>query len=288
MTILLQWLLENVWVFYAACAIGVIVYAVRALAAQRERDLSLFTLERETATARVVQAWGMAFVFIAIAMAIFVGTAFVLPRLSADTAEDSLSTPTPSFGVETPLPSVTPTFSPTLDSLAVAAVLTATNTPVPPPSLPEPTEPLTPAPTDVPAAALSGGINVRFGDFAELVNFSLSATEFTSAQPLQLTLSWRGLGGVSPVNYTVFTHLLAEDGHLIAQHDGFPAEGTRPTTSWTAGEVIIDSHLMVFQDTTYTGPARILVGLYSPADGRVLTQAGADHIVLPTTIVIVR
>jgi hypothetical protein len=287
MTILLQWLLENVWVFYAACAIGVIVYAVRALAAQRERDLSLFTLERETATARVVQAWIMAFVFVAIAAAILIGTAFVLPRLSADTPEDSLSTPTPSFGVETPLPSATPTLSPTLDSLAMTAILSATDTPTPLPPSAEPTETPTPAPTEAPASALSGAVNVRFGDFAELVSFSLPATEFRSAQPVQLTLSWRGLGGVSPVNYTVFTHLLAEDGHLIAQHDGFPADGARPTTSWTAGEVIIDPHLMVFQDTAYTGPARILVGLYSPTDGRVPTQTGADHIALPTTITII-
>lgn len=286
MTILLQWLLENVWIFYAVCAIGVIIYAVRALAAQRERDLSLFTLERETATSRVVQAWMMAFVFVAIAATILIGTAFVLPRLSADTPENSLSTSTPSFGVETPLPSATPTLSPTLDSLAVT-VVSATDTPVPSPAQAEPPETPTPAPTEAPASALSGAVNVRFGDFAELVSFSLPAAEFSSAQPVQLTLSWRGLGGVSPVNYTVFTHLLAEDGHLIAQHDGFPAEGARPTTNWTAGEVIIDPHLMVFQDTAYTGPARILVGLYSPTDGRVLTQTGADHVTLPTTITII-
>ena len=94
MTILLQWLVEHAWVFYVLCIIGIIPYAARALTAQRERRLALFTLERETATARVVQAWAMVFVFIAIGAAIFIGTNFVLPNLSVDNPIGT-RTPTP-------------------------------------------------------------------------------------------------------------------------------------------------------------------------------------------------
>lgn len=37
----------------------------------------------------------------------------------------------------------------------------------------------------------------------------------------------------------------------------------------------------------YTGTARIAVGLYDPATGRVTTSTGEDHVVLPITINIV-
>jgi len=130
-------------------------------------------------------------------------------------------------------------------------------------------------------------VRVRFSDFAELSSYSLPAAEVTTAQPLPLTLYWRGLEGASPMDYVVFTHLLAEDGHLVAQHDGAPAGGTRPVTGWAVGETIVDFHPMVFQDTAYTGLARIAVGLYDPATGRVLTQTGEDHVVLPVTIIVV-
>ena len=282
MTIVLQWLVEHAWVFYAACAIGAVVYLVRALAARRERSLSLFTLERETATTRVVQAWAMVLVFVAIGAAILIGTTFILPNLSTKDLETPLSTSTPSSGVEalTPLP------SPTIEPLVSAPTATVTSAPVPT-TPPEPTEIPTLAPTDTPAAGASGGVNVRFGDFAELVGYGLPAAQFSVADPLPLTIYWRGLGGTSPVDYVVFTHLLAEDGHLIAQHDGAPVNGSRPTSGWTAGEVIEDFHPMAFQDNAYTGAARIAVGLYDPATGRVMTQTGGDHVVLPVTVAIV-
>jgi hypothetical protein len=166
-------------------------------------------------------------------------------------------------------------------------------TPVPSPTLgmvvpslppPEPTEGPTPEPTEAVAGAISGEVRVQFSNFAELVGYSLLTADVTTAQPLPLTLYWRALEGVSPMNYIVFTHLLAEDGHMVAQHDGSPANGTRPTTTWMPGESIVDPHSMTFSDAAYTGPARIAVGLYDPATGRVPTATGEDRVVLPITI----
>nr|HID12407.1 hypothetical protein [Anaerolineae bacterium] len=289
MTILLQWLIEHVWIFYAACAIGVVVYAARALAAQRERNLALFTLERDTATARVIQAWAMVLIFVAIGAAIFVSTTFILPGLPIYTPETPLLTATPVAGVEPPTPTITPaaTPSPMPGSPVPTLTLPATVAPVPTPPPPEPTETPTPAPTDTPEASISGEVHVRFGDFAELVGYSVPAAEITTAQPLPLTLYWQALEETSPVNYLVFTHLYAEDGRLIAQHDGAPANGTRPTTGWVSGETIVDPHSMTFYDAAYTGSATIVVGLYDPGSGRVLTETGDDYVVLPVAISII-
>jgi hypothetical protein len=289
MTILLQWLVEHAWIFYVGCAIGVTVYAIRALTAQRERTLALFTLERETATARIVRAWAMVLVFVAIGVIIFVTTTFVLPGLPVyGTGGTPLPTATLSAGVDLSSSSATLTPSPTMGPLPTSTpTSTATIAPIPTIPSSDPTELPSPAPTDTPELALSGQVQARFGNFAELVSYRLPEGDVSTAQPLQLTLYWRGLEGTSPMNYVVFTHLLSADGRLIAQHDGMPDGGARPIDTWTPGEVITDLHPMAFYDAGYAGPARIVVGLYDPATGRVPTETGSDSITLPVTVNVV-
>jgi len=127
---------------------------------------------------------------------------------------------------------------------------------------------------------------VRFGDVAELLGYDLAPGTHTSDQPVVLTLYWRALEGATSVDYAVFTHLLAADGHLVAQHDGPPAGGTRLTPGWLPGEVIVDQHEMTFREP-YAGPACIEVGLYNPATlERVTTETGATFVLLPTPLTI--
>jgi hypothetical protein len=288
MTVLLQWVVAHAWIFYVACAIGAIVYIVRALGAQRERSLALFTLERETATSQIVQFWGMVLVFFAIAAAVLVSTTYLLPKLPIAGPGTPLPTSTLRAGVEV-TPGARITSSPTPDLLVQTSTPTPTVVSAPPPTAPPPEtiEIPTLSPTDTPEPSISGEVYVRFGDFAELIGYSLPAAEVSAAQVLPLTLYWGALEGTSPVNYTVFTHLLSEDGRLIAQHDGTPASGTRPTTTWTAGETISDPHPMTFYDAGFTGPARIAVGLYDPTNGRVPAESGSDQVILPITISVV-
>ncbi len=283
MTILLQRLVENAWILYALCAAGIVIYVVRALAARQERNLAMFTLEREIATSRIVQAWAMVLIFTIIGVAIYASVTFVLPTLPGY-SETSLPTPTSVAGVNPPTTVLTTTPSPTIGFQVPTFTPEATSAPVPTP--PPPDTPA-PAPTDVPVAAVSGDVYVRFGDFAALVGYSLPATEITAAQPLLLTLRWQALEGTSPMNYVVFTHLLLEDDTIIAQDDGQPADGTRPMTGWVSGEIIVDPHPMEFRDTTYTGPAKIAIGLYDPATGRVPTDTGDNRVVLPITIIVI-
>jgi hypothetical protein len=42
--------------------------------------------------------------------------------------------------------------------------------------------------------------------------------------------------------YTVFVHLLDEEGHLIGAGDGLPRGGAMPTDQWRAGDLILDEH----------------------------------------------
>ncbi len=289
MKILLRWLVEYAWAFYVVCAIGALIYLVRAVAAQRDRGLALFTLEHETATVRAVRAWVMVFVFVAIALVIFISASFMVGVPAYDPASPQ-PTSTPNSGVNPPTPSATSTST---NSVAIATLPSDTPTPAAT-APPNPTEPSmtesTPTPTATPAetGALSGGMDVRFGDFGRLVGYEVSSAEVAAGGSFIVTLYWEGLEGTSPVDYTVFTHLLTPDGLLIAQHDGPPAA---PTSDWEAGQTIQDTHQLAFKSGAgdYAGSATVMVGLYDPSniDLRVATSGGQDYAILPVTITVV-
>jgi len=127
---------------------------------------------------------------------------------------------------------------------------------------------------------------VRFGDVAELLGYDLASTEVAAGEPVTITLYWRAMEGAGRADYTVFTHVLAGDGHLVGQHDGPPAEGARPTRGWVVGEVVVDRHVMLFREP-YTGPARIEVGLYDGATlERVVTERGETFVLLPASLTV--
>ncbi len=295
MSVLLRWLVEYAWVFYIGCAIGALVYLVRALGAQRERSLALFTLEHETATVRAVRAWATVFAFTAIALVVFISVTFMVNHIPAYNSDSPMPTSTPRSGVQPATVTVVPTLT---EPAAVPTVVAGTGTPLAPTQPPDPTEPPAPAATDtatpppIPTGALSGDLDVRFGDFGRLAGYEISASQVSPGQSLAVTLYWQGLEGTSPVDYTVFTHLISEDGRLIAQHDGPPASGTVPTTSWQAGRAIQDRHQLAFraEGSDYEGPATVMVGLYDPAnpDARLVNSTGRDYVRLPVTISVVQ
>jgi hypothetical protein len=299
MRILLRWLVENAWVLVVLCAIGALVYLVRTLGAARERRLAVFTLERETATSRMSQALTTTLIFAGLGVLIYVATTRLLPDLPIFSPEVIEATATPAAGIEptpTPLPTVvespaeaaTPTLEIVLPTLTPPPVEEAAPTPEEVPTTEAPPTEVTEAPEPSPAAAVSGALDTRFGNFAALVGYSVDGITHSVQQPLTLVLTWQALEQTSPVNLVVFTHLVAQDGHLIAQHDGAPAGGARPTTSWAPGESIVDAHALAFSDLSYAGPATLRVGLYDPGTGdRVLTNTGADYVVLPITLDIV-
>jgi len=117
-------------------------------------------------------------------------------------------------------------------------------------------------------------VGVEFPGVGTLVGYTLDGDTFDRSQPIPLTLVWRA-SGASAISYTVFVQLLDVNGKLIAQSDAVPAQGTRPTTGWRAGEYIVDTHQVVFHEDALPGTATLIVGLYDAATGeRILLSPG--------------
>ncbi len=88
-----------------------------------------------------------------------------------------------------------------------------------------------------------------------------------ASAPLTVSLLWRAATPVT-TSYTVFVHLVDEEGKKVAQHDGLPFDGIYPTTRWAAGELVRDTH-------TLTVPAGLPPGRYSLRAGMYETPAGS-------------
>lgn len=80
---------------------------------------------------------------------------------------------------------------------------------------------------------------------------------------LPVTLYWQGLSEM-PDDYTVFVHVLDEQGRLLGQHDSEPRNGHYPTTMWQEGRIIKDSHAVNLSGALSPGhhTLRLVVGMY--------------------------
>jgi hypothetical protein len=108
---------------------------------------------------------------------------------------------------------------------------------------------------------------LRFGDAL----ISLAGYEVTparTADEISVTLAWRALRAPDR-DYTVFVHVIGEDGAIFSQIDAQPA---RPTGRWIEGEVVTDSYRLPIPPGEY----RIAVGLYLQENGLRLPIRAAD------------
>ncbi|MEA3339010.1 MAG: hypothetical protein U9R15_03495, partial [Chloroflexota bacterium] len=114
--------------------------------------------------------------------------------------------------------------------------------------------------TAAPASIVPLAYPYMLDDKIKLLDYSVSGSA-----PLTITLYWDVLAEMDD-DYTVFVHLLDEAGALIGQGDGPPLDGDYPTSYWSPGELLADTHVVLLENGL-PADARLLVGLYRPADG---------------------
>jgi hypothetical protein len=98
---------------------------------------------------------------------------------------------------------------------------------------------------------------------------------------LPLTLVWRSLAA-TPLDYTVFVHLLNADGTLAAAGDAQPRAGWYPTSFWSPGETIVDERRWPL--SLPPGAYLLEVGWYQLETGERLKLAGGEDRVMLKTI----
>lgn len=112
---------------------------------------------------------------------------------------------------------------------------------------------------DRPSTAILGNGMIR------LLGARLERSIFAPGETVELRLFWQALAPVDK-NYTVFTHLLTPNEHMLAQHDSQPVGGQRPTKTWKVGEVVEDRHWIHIPAGTESGQYTIEVGMYRPME----------------------
>jgi hypothetical protein len=104
-------------------------------------------------------------------------------------------------------------------------------------------------------------MNLRLGDSVKLLGYDLAPEQVGPGKTLSLTLYWQALG-TTDTSYTVFVHLLDEQGEIVAQRDAVPGQDTLPTTSWVEGEVITDRYELAIPSNIPPGTYTLIVGMY--------------------------
>jgi hypothetical protein len=129
------------------------------------------------------------------------------------------------------------------------------------------------------------GNAINFENQVLLVDSQIDRATVNPGEALKVDLTWRGLKSW-PDNYTAFVHLLGPDGKVHGQIDQWPVQGTLPTSSWTAGQVVSDPYVITLPPDAPRGKYQVEVGWYLLATLRrlnVLDGVGRpsdDHVIV--------
>jgi hypothetical protein len=114
---------------------------------------------------------------------------------------------------------------------------------------------------------ISHPLRADFGQppLVEFHGYETSTIEIAPGDSVDISLIWRSAVESIPASYTVFLHLVNEQEQILAQGDGLPMGGFRPTTSWRQDEVIVDDHTLQVPAELAPGTYNLWVGLFDPA-----------------------
>ncbi len=138
---------------------------------------------------------------------------------------------------------------------------------------------------------LTRPLRAQLGDAIRLRQFSLWTPDVLPGEVVQVQLTWEALAPPRG-RYKVFLQLLGPNDRLIAQRDTEPKGGDRPTSTWQAGERIVDNYGLLIPLATPPGRYRLIAGMYDPTTGQRLPVRedgrSGDYVVLPATITVRR
>ncbi|MEP7358413.1 MAG: hypothetical protein ABI847_14295, partial [Anaerolineales bacterium] len=114
-------------------------------------------------------------------------------------------------------------------------------------------------------------LDIAFADQLKLLAWDAPAPA-PSGGTARFRLYWQSLQPLAR-DYSIATHLLDENGLLVAQSDSMHPGGT-PTTVWATDRYDIDDHAVALPAGLPPGEYRLLVGVYVGDSGEQLTPQG--------------
>jgi len=123
---------------------------------------------------------------------------------------------------------------------------------------------------------LPNPIHINFEGRVALVGYDMDRRKAWPGEAIHLTLYWQGLAEMKD-DYTIFVHLLREGHQIWAGADRQPQGGTAPTSTWSAGRVVVDKYELVIEPDAPPDVYEVEVGLYLAETGErldILDQEG--------------
>jgi hypothetical protein len=105
-------------------------------------------------------------------------------------------------------------------------------------------------------------IDAALDDGVRLDGYDVLTMDVSPGGGIAVTLHWRAETTPS-TDYTVFVHLVdwSVPG-VVAQSDSHPAQGRRPTSTWQAGDTVLDTHYFTLPEELPPGQYELIVGMY--------------------------
>ncbi len=126
---------------------------------------------------------------------------------------------------------------------------------------------------------------VEFGNRIELLHHEVKPQTIAPGEEATAQLLWQTTARLDTA-YTVFNHLVNENGELVAQQDGMPQANNWPTTCWQPGITVADEHVIQTPSVIPPGTYHWLMGWYVPGSGaRLPVSTGGDTFVVGSVVV---
>jgi 4-amino-4-deoxy-L-arabinose transferase-like glycosyltransferase len=136
------------------------------------------------------------------------------------------------------------------------------------------------------------GTTFAFQPGIQLVGYDVAPLPLHPGETLRLQLYWQALEPLAE-DYTVFVHMLSAHvlsahvlseggaGQLVTQQDNPPVRGTRPTSTWEPGVVVVDPYDLSIPSDTPPGEYVVAVGLYHWPDLSRLPVRDGEGVPMP-------
>jgi hypothetical protein len=102
----------------------------------------------------------------------------------------------------------------------------------------------------------------RFGEHISLQSYVREPTgSLAPGDALGIALAWQA-NATPESSYKVFVHVYNAEGAVLAQQDSFPMQGRSLTTTWVAGQTIVDRYGIILPNDIAPGTYDMAIGMY--------------------------